>query len=246
MLCIDNTSMDIYFNLATEEYLLKKYRDDIFMLWQSKNAVVVGKHQKIEAEVNMDFIHEKGINIARRYSGGGSVYQDLGNINLTFIKNTNRIDFNEYLQHTLNFLSSVGIRAQTDARLGIYINRLKISGSAQSIYKDRMMYHCTLLYSTDLESLVASLNGNPKIPVIADKFKYGHGVKSVKSDVTNISKHLKNPSDIIDFKKLILTYFTQLSPKNQLYTLKPEDIEAIHLLKNEKYILNTWIMGISS
>lgn len=241
MLCINNTSKDIYFSLAAEEYLLKNHQEDIFMLWQSDNAVVLGKHQNLETEIDQDFVNKRHISIARRYSGGGTVFQDRGNINLTFIKTTNHIDFSFYTQCLLDFLFSIGLHAQTDRRHGITIDQLKISGSAQCIYKNRILYHCTLLYSTDLESLKASLNGKPTINKATP-----HYVKSVKSEVTNINRHLTSPPGIKDFRKILFIYFLKQADGNRILPLSQPDIQKINELRNRKYITDLWISGKSS
>ena len=76
MFCIDNRCTDVYFNLAVEEYLLKQTQGDYFVIWQSEPSVVMGKNQSVRAEVNEDYRIEKGIRLARRFSGGGAVYHD--------------------------------------------------------------------------------------------------------------------------------------------------------------------------
>ena len=128
MFCIDNRCTDIYFNLAAEEYLLKQKRGNFFMLWQSEPSVVMGKNQSVRAEVNEDYRIEKGIRLARRFSGGGAVYHDKGNINLTFIETTSQPLFEDYLQRIVGFLETMGVTAYTDERLGIYLDGKKISG----------------------------------------------------------------------------------------------------------------------
>ena len=85
---INSFSTDAGFNLAAEEYLLKQGTEDVFMLWQSAPSIIIGKHQRMEAEVNLTVAGEKQIPVFRRFSGGGAVYHDLGNINLTFIETT--------------------------------------------------------------------------------------------------------------------------------------------------------------
>jgi lipoate-protein ligase A len=70
MLCIYNHSTDPYFNLATEEYLLKNFSQDIFMLWRNGPSIIVGKHQNTLAEINYDYEREKGIKVVRGLSGG--------------------------------------------------------------------------------------------------------------------------------------------------------------------------------
>lgn len=111
-LIIDNPFTDIYFNLAAEEFLLKNRPENILMLWQNTPSVVLGKHQRVETEINLTYVKDKQIRIARRYSGGGTVYHDLGNLNLTFIENTNVPDFEKYTRKTLEFLNSIGVQAQ--------------------------------------------------------------------------------------------------------------------------------------
>ena len=153
MFCVDNRCTDVYFNLAAEEYLLKQKREDYFMIWQSASSVVIGKNQSVQIEVDEEYMIEKGIHLARRFSGGGAVYHDKGNINLTFIETTSQPLFEDYLQRTVDFLETMGVTAYTDERMGIYLDGKKISGSAQCIHKDRVMYHCTLLFSTNLDVL---------------------------------------------------------------------------------------------
>ena len=157
--CIYSPFTDIYFHLAAEEYLLKQGNEDIFMLWQDTPSVVIGKHQRLRSEVDKKWAEQERVHIARRFSGGGAVYHDLGNINLTFIETAPRLpEFVTYLQRTLDFLNSIGLMAKGGERLGIYLNGLKISGSAQCVHKDRVLYHCTLLYDTDLTILNKVLN----------------------------------------------------------------------------------------
>ena len=159
MRCFHNTFTDIYFHLAAEEYLLKQETDSVFMLWQDTPSVVMGKHQSVQLEVNREWAEEQQIQIARRFSGGGAVYHDLGNVNLTFIETVSRLpDFSLYLHRILDFLKQIGLPAKGDERLGIYLDGLKISGSAQCVHKNRVLYHCTLLYDTNLTALNKVLN----------------------------------------------------------------------------------------
>lgn len=238
MLFIDNTSTDVYFNLAVEEYLLKNCREDIFMLWQDRPAVVLGKFQDARAEIDLGFVKEKRIDVARRYSGGGTVFHDLGNINVTFIENTNRVNFDKYVEQMLDFLHFVGIPARTDERRGIYSGRFKLSGSAQCIYKNRVMYHCTLLYATDLNTLCTSLNGKPE----QAESGYARSVRSVKSEVANLRDLLPEPLAIDDFKRLMFSFFFNRTEENRIYNLSKDDLIAVEQIKNEKYALQEWIL----
>ena len=234
--CIYSPFTDIYFHLAAEEYLLKQGNEDIFMLWQDTPSVVIGKHQRLRSEVDQEWAEREQVHIARRFSGGGAVYHDLGNVNLTFIETTPRLpEFVTYLQRTLDFLNSMGLMATGGERLGGYLNGLKISGSAQCLYKDRVLYHCTLLYDTDLTALHQALNPEPMDD--DETLSSVYAVPSVRSEVTNIRKHL-SAGTVTDFKEKAFLYF---SKSQSVSAFTREEIEAINQLREEKYIQKEWI-----
>lgn len=240
MWCLDNRCTDIYWNLAAEEYLLKKKQDDYFMVWQSSPCVVIGKHQHVQAEVNEPFVKEKGIAVARRFSGGGAVYHDGGNINLSFIETVERPDFECYLQLILDFLNKMGVTAYADKRMGIYVDARKISGSAQCIHKNRVMYHCTLLFSTDLQMLNRSLAGNSDMECPMPGSSALRAVPSVRSEVTNISEYLPEPISVRRLIRLLLHNLLE-EDGNGIYHFTEEDIRRIERLKREKYACEDWI-----
>ena len=131
MLYINNPYTDAWFNLAAEEYLLKNFSDDIFMLWQNEPSVIIGKHQNVWDEINRNYIQKKHIKVVRRYSGGGAVYHDSGNLNITFIQNSKELASGIFTARLIAFLATFGIRAEADERQALTIDGLKISGSAQ-------------------------------------------------------------------------------------------------------------------
>lgn len=239
MLCIDNKITDVYFNLAAEEYLLKNTRENVFMLWQNEPVVVIGKHQDIFDEVNIGFIKENQIKVARRFSGGGAVYHDLGNLNLTFIETNASVNFDDYVQRIVAMLASLGIDASTDNRRGININGLKLSGSAQSIHKDRVLFHATLLFSSDLQRLITSLASDPEQKRGRARRKVS--VKSVKSPVTNMTRHLSHAISLEEVKAYIINYYIRQNTENSIYAFTKEDIHGIEQLKNIKYATEGWI-----
>ena len=234
--CIYSPFTEIYFHLAAEEYLLKQGNEDIFMLWQDTPSVVIGKHQRLRSEVDQEWAEREQVHIARRFSGGGAVYHDLGNVNLTFIETTSRLpEFVTYLQRTLDFLNSMGLMATGGERLGIYLNGLKISGSAQCLYKDRVLYHCTLLYDTDLTALHQALNPEPMVD--DETLSSVYAVPSVRSEVTNIRRHL-SAGTVTDFKEKA---FQNFSKSQSVSAFTREEIEAVNQLREEKYIQKEWI-----
>ncbi|GAI27644.1 unnamed protein product, partial [marine sediment metagenome] len=87
MLCFINNNTDPYFNIASEEYFLKNFTSDCFLLYRNLPCVIIGKHQNTFSEINYEFVRKNNIKVVRRLSGGGTVYHDLGNLNFTFIMN---------------------------------------------------------------------------------------------------------------------------------------------------------------
>ena len=231
-----NTFTDIYFHLAAEEYLLKQETDSVFMLWQDTPSVVMGKHQSVQLEVNREWAEEQQIQIARRFSGGGAVYHDLGNVNLTFIETVSRLpDFSLYLHRILDFLKQIGLPAKGDERLGIYLDGLKISGSAQCVHKNRVLYHCTLLYDTNLAALNKVLN--PDVIAHDGTLSSVYAVPSIRSEVTNIGRYLPAGS-VDDFKENAFQYFSE---SQSVSSFSVEEKEAVNRLRSEKYIREEWI-----
>ena len=152
---IDNISKDCYFNLAAEEYFLKGFEEEFFMLWQNDNTIVVGRNQNTLAEINAEYVREKGIHVVRRMSGGGAVYHDLGNVNYTFIENRAESfsDFSRFSQPVIRALKTLGVEAHAGGRNDLLIGDKKFSGNAQYVYRNRILHHGTLLFDSDLSKV---------------------------------------------------------------------------------------------
>jgi lipoate---protein ligase len=236
MICIDNHHTDPYFNVAAEEYLFKKFSGKLFMLWQNEPSVIIGRHQDLLSEIDTGFTGEWKIKAVRRFSGGGAVYHDPGNLNLSFMSSDGNTDFRRYVNEIARFLSGIGIKAEADQRNSLYIGNHKISGSAQYIRGNKVLYHATLLFSSDLKQLESALNGTFKGMVNAPVSI----VRSVKSPVTNIVNHLPESMTIGTFRKNIFDYFLKLETDSKVYSFNSEDISNINLLMQSKYSTSDW------
>ncbi|NOU19809.1 MAG: lipoate--protein ligase [Bacteroidales bacterium] len=241
MLLIQQTSTNPYFNIASEEYLLKKFSDDIFILYRNEPSIIVGKHQNTLAEINLEYVKRNKLNVIRRLSGGGTVYHDLGNLNYTFIANGsegNLVDFKKFTQPIIDVLQKLSIGAKLGGKNDIRVGDKKISGNAEHVYKNRVLHHGTLLFSSNLDELNESIKINPN--TYSDK-----AVKSIRSQVANISEFLKEPITITEFADLIATHIKQVFKSSKSYQLSNNDINIINGLVDTKYSTWEWNFGYS-
>jgi lipoate-protein ligase A len=235
-----NKNTDIYFNLALEEYLLKYTNDDYIIIWQSGNSLVFGKHQNVFEEINLKHVLENNINIARRISGGGTVYHDFGNINFSFILTKEagkQVDFKSNTKPIFNYLKNLGLNVNYSKRHDIFIDDNKISGNAEHVYKNRVLHHGTLLFNSNLDLLNKSLKKN------TSKFS-SKAVKSASSQVTNISDYLEN-ENIDDFINGLQDYLIKNNNAENNFTLNDRYLKEIEKLRNTKFINNSWLYDYS-
>lgn len=240
MLLINNTNTNAYFNLAMEEYFLKNTNEDIFLLWQNENSIIVGKNQNTLSEINYDYVKENNIKVVRRLSGGGAVFHDLGNINFTFIScNDNSFsDFKKFTMPIVEALKELNVHAEFSGRNDLLIDGQKFSGNAQYNYKNKVMHHGTLLFSSEINDLSNALKVKPS------KFQ-GKSVKSVKSRVTNISSHLDKKMTVLEFKDYLMDFINKRDENSHFYELNDKDVESINKLVEEKYSTWEWNFGYS-
>ncbi|HEX7556981.1 MAG TPA: lipoate--protein ligase, partial [Leptolinea sp.] len=228
-------------NLALEEAAQEwDQSEEIMMLWQNNNAIIVGRYQNAEKEINFDAANRLGVKVVRRSSGGGTVYHDLGNLNYSFIR---PIDYQQKLDFTVlskpmeEALNAMGIPAVAQGRNDITLDGKKISGTAQRVHNKRLLHHGTLLFNSNLDVLQNVLNVNPTKII-------SKGISSVRSRVTNIKEHVphENFPDIQTFWKALVDAFA--SEKPLTYFEPPSQLlERAKELQESKYQTWDWNFG---
>ncbi|MFN8208845.1 MAG: lipoate--protein ligase [Bacteroidales bacterium] len=240
MLLIRSPYTDPWFNLAAEEYLLKNFSEDFYFQYTDIPSVIVGKHQNTLAEINYRVVRDKNIRVARRLTGGGTVYHDSGNLNFSFIMNGKEgslVDFRRFIIPVNDSLLALGVNTHIGERNDILIGEKKISGNAEHVFRQRTLHHGTLLFGAELGTLRAAIQtaGN-----YTDK-----AVKSKRSPVTNILPHLSVPMSMHDFENYLFHFISNASGDGKKYAFSDEDLEKIQKLMQERYCTWDWIFAYS-
>lgn len=244
MIYVINNSNDPYFNHAAEEYLMDNFDDEVFMLWINKPSILIGRNQNTISEIKLDYVKENNIEVVRRLSGGGTVYNDLGNMNFTFITYRNSTElqvkegFKRFALPVVNALKSLGIDAEFTGRNDITIEGKKISGNAQYFQKYKILHHGTMMYNCDLSKLSLALKSKP-IKFI-DK-----SVKSVGSRVTNILPYIKDDMSLKEFRDYLKNYVIKIYNIENIYEFSKEDIKSIEKIANRRFRTWEWTYGKS-
>ncbi len=243
MIIIDSPSNDAYFNIASEEFLLKKYPvEEIFLLYINAPSIIVGRYQNTLAEVNLEYITENNIKVVRRMSGGGAVYHDLGNLNFSFHAPMDEGDFSDFSKFTkpvVDLLQSINVPAELKGRNDLLVEDKKFSGNAKLTRNGKVIQHGTILVNSEMSVLSEALKINPL------KYK-DKAVKSARARVTNLSSYLPDAMTIDSFKKMLINHMVEYDSKEgQIYSLTQEDIKGIEKLAKEKYSTWKWNYGVS-
>ena len=214
-------TLNPYINLAKEKILFDSVNEDtlILYLWQNQNTVVIGKNQNAFSECRTELLKQEGGTLARRLSGGGAVFHDVGNLNFTFICSTENLDIAKHFKVIQVACEKAGIKTEISGRNDILCGGKKFSGNAFYNSKGKSYHHGTILISADIDKLSRYLTP-PKAKLQAK------GIKSVQSRVTNLSSI--SPTLTCEIMKTHL-----LSAFSEVYNLKPENFGNI---ENEKII----------
>lgn len=242
-------SLDIRRNLAAEQYLLNQrtFDEPVVLFYIQKPCVIVGRNQNVRAEVDLAYARKHQITVTRRLSGGGAVYDDLGNLSFSFVVNANHESFGNFklfTQPIIDALHEMGATgAEISGRNDLLIDGKKFSGNAMYTKNKKMYSHGTLMLDVDLAEV-------SQVLTVSEKKLTSKGTKSVRSRVTNLKPYLSKEYQDITTEAFRDRLLLQLFNAKTLEEIKPfeyqlteMDEQAIDQLVEEIYGNDTWIFG---
>lgn len=213
------------FFLAAEEYVASSLpQDNYFFSWILNPTVVLGRNQRINQEVNLDFCQTEKIDVIRRRSGGGCIFADNGNIMFSLITGTGAVEpiFAAYAQNVAHSLQCLGADVYVSGRNDIILNgHGKICGNAFYHSANRNIVHGTMLYDTNTRLMKGALRPD------LEKLKSA-GVKSVRKRIGLLKDTLS--CHIEDLRTHLIHSLT-----NRSITLTEKDVKKIETIESEYY-----------
>lgn len=242
-------SDDIRMNLATEEYLMDNVdiQEPCLLLYIQKPCVIIGRNQNAYQEINVSYLESESIVLTRRTSGGGAVYDDLGNMSFSFVTKKDAARFGDYQSATQPIMKGLAAMGATGitvhGRNDLYIDDKKFSGNAMYTKKDRTYAHGTLMFDVDLDALTHVLH-------VAEEKIASKATKSVRKSVTNIKPYLAEAYRDLDtyaFRDALLCHIYGVSSMEEIadqeLQLTGEDHQAIEQLFHDRYANPQWIFA---
>lgn len=211
--------------------------ETILYLWQNTNTVVIGRNQNAWKECRCHVLEKEGGQLARRLSGGGAVFHDLGNLNFTFITTRESYDLHKQLSIILRAVRSLGIDAEFSGRNDLVIDNRKFSGNAFWLGSVSAYHHGTLLVNCDLRSLSRYLQ------VSREKIK-SKGIDSVRSRVVNLSDVRHGLTVDIVSDAIIESFIKAYSGEHRVDEVDPHSLSELKDLYR-KYASWEWRFGKS-
>lgn len=255
---IEEIDNDVYRNLAIDESLARtiaKQEDkaNTLRFWRSDSAVVIGRFQCVHEEVNLGYCKENRIAIARRFTGGGSVYHDPGNLNFSicvdkresYVPKSLKDIYERFIGSVATSLQSIDIPAVYDPeRSCVRIGNSKITGTAGWLKRGIAFLHGTLLIDADLTQLRKSLSPPENQPVYLRDRSRIRCTESKRDIVTNISVEVANCPNLEEIKEAIVGSIKSVSGQSVLRgELTEEEKDTSQVLYQSRYSQSTWNLG---
>lgn len=237
MIAISSPSHNPYFNIALEYYLLHTFIDDILLVYRNDTSVVIGKHQNAFSEANQHFLYKSQIPLVRRISGGGAVYHDLGNINVTLIREE-KLNFKNLLLPIQTVLHKLNLKTEITNKNDLLLMGKKITGTAAHVYKNKTIRHGTLLFNASQDLLHRCLNGKQTGFI-------HNGVRSNQSPTVNLIDFLNDKMTNEQFFDFIFKELKQIFAITDNYYLSSDDLLKVNELVENKFSTWNWNFAYS-
>ena len=187
---IELENNDVLYNLALEEWIMDNTSKPTLILWKNYPSVVIGKNQNPWLECKLKLMSSENIPLARRISGGGTVYHDIGNLNYSIIVDQTKYSNDKAFNMILNVLKKFNISAYRKCKSNLMVNEKKFSGTAFAFRKNKVLHHGTILINSDLNKL------NKYLGAEFDGIKT-KAIKSAPAKVINLNISMDNLIDSI-------------------------------------------------
>ncbi len=223
-----------YENLALEHELLTQVEKEeiILYLWQNAHTVVIGRNQNAYKECHISNLQKDGGHLARRLSGGGAVYHDLGNLNFTFIMAKGNYNLTKQTEVIVEAVKSFGLEAKQSGRNDITVENKKFSGNAFYQSKGKAYHHGTLLVNVDTGAM-------GKYLIVDNQKIQSKGVSSVKSRVVNLQA-LSRQITIETLSKAMVRAFEKVY-KSEIQVKKADRQSRTLQDKKEQFASKKWL-----
>ncbi|MEM3506498.1 MAG: lipoate--protein ligase family protein [Candidatus Bathyarchaeia archaeon] len=234
---IEFNSFNPKMNLALEEAILRsileKRASNTLILWRNSSSVIVGLFNDVMAEVNIEVCKANNVEIVRRISGGGAVYHDLGNLNISLILDSSSIKipvdtlklYEWFSKPIIRVIEKLGANANFNTPNSIFVDGKKVSGMAMHFLYNFLLVHCTLLINANLKLMSKVL-------------------LKMKNDVINLSKVVKKQLHVQTLKEIIVEEFEEylnINFKKEKPTI--DELTLANELFTRKYNSNSWNFG---
>lgn len=255
---IEEDTREVYQNLAIDEAIARctanhEKKTNTLRFWRSERSVVIGRFQCVHKEVNLAYCEEEKIRVARRFTGGGAVYHDPGNLNFSFcVSRTeayvprNLKDIYEvFIGSVVGALQSLNIPATYDpVRSCIRINDLKITGTAGWLKRGVAFLHGTLLINSNLQMLRQSLTPPEGQQVFLRDRTRVRCMDSKRDNVTNVADQVKTCPKVDAIKSAITDSIKTISGKGvEDSALSRDERDTAQVLYQSRYSQSEWNLG---
>jgi lipoate-protein ligase A len=214
-------------------------------VWANPPAVIVGRFQEVVAEVDVDLCQQRNIEIARRFTGGGTVFHDAGNLNLSIVTRKEQgTPLTELHARNCtvisNSLGQLGVKSSYVPPNSIEISGKKVSGAAAAMGRDFVFWHASILISTDTgllkQVLLPSQSGK------STKF-----IRSRWQEVTTLESALGKRAELEEVKhQLVRSCERSFGVTLEAGELSAEEERTVRALYASKYSSREWnLHGLS-